>query len=85
MTVIDCNVSKQLYSLQKWDAPIFDEYIDTEEFHLGLESLRQILKQAGKKDSLPFVMDEEKYGELFLYSNFLALSEKGRLWFSALL
>jgi|688.fasta_scaffold25757_10 FkbM family methyltransferase len=29
--------------------------------------------------------DLEKYGELFLYSNFLALSEKGRLWFSALL
>lgn len=40
---------------------IFDEYIDTEEFHFGLESLRQILKQAGKKDSLPFVMDEENY------------------------
>jgi hypothetical protein len=40
---------------------IFDEYIDTEEFHFGLESLRQILKEAGKKDSLPFVMDEENY------------------------
>ncbi|WAL61789.1 DUF3800 domain-containing protein [Thermocoleostomius sinensis] len=40
---------------------IFDEYIDTAEFHFGLESLRQILKQAGKKDSLPLVMDEENY------------------------
>ncbi|MGD1699151.1 hypothetical protein [Dapis sp. BLCC M229] len=38
---------------------IFDEYIDTAEFHLGLESLRQILKEANKKDSLPFIIDEE--------------------------
>jgi len=38
---------------------IFDEYIDTQEFHLGLESLRQILKEAKKRDSLPFIMDEE--------------------------
>lgn len=38
---------------------IFDEYLDTQEFHFGLESLRQILKEAKKKDSLPFVMDEE--------------------------
>jgi len=38
---------------------IFDEYIDMQEFHLGLESLRQILKEAKKRDSLPFIMDEE--------------------------
>lgn len=49
---------------------IFDEYIDTEEFHLGLESLRQILKQAGKKDSLPFVMDEENYVLIGDFSQF---------------
>lgn len=49
---------------------IFDEYIDTEEFHLGLESLRQILKQAGKKDSLPFVMDEENYVLIGNFSQF---------------
>ncbi len=40
---------------------IFKKYIDTEEFHFGLESLRQILKEAKKKGSLPFVMDEEDY------------------------
>lgn len=40
---------------------LFDGYIDTDEFHFGLESLRQILKEAKKKGSLPFVMDEEDY------------------------
>ena len=38
---------------------LFADYIDNMEFHLGLESLRQILKVAKKKGSLPFVMDEE--------------------------
>lgn len=40
---------------------LFDEYIDDIEFHLGLESLRQILKEAKKKGTLPFLMDEEDY------------------------
>lgn len=40
---------------------LFDDYIDTEEFHFGLESLRQILKESKKKGSLPFVMNEEDY------------------------
>ena len=40
---------------------LFDDYIDTLEFHFGLESLRQILKEAKKKGSLPFVMNEEDY------------------------
>ena len=40
---------------------LFDGYIDTEEFHFGLESLRQILKEAKKKGSLPFIMDEKDY------------------------
>ncbi len=40
---------------------IFEKYIDTEEYHYGLESLRQILKEAKKKNSLPFVMDEEDF------------------------
>lgn len=40
---------------------LFDEYIDDIEFHLGLESLKQILKEAKKKGSLPFIMDEEDY------------------------
>ena len=29
---------------------IFNKYIETEEFHVGLESLRQILKEAKKKN-----------------------------------
>jgi hypothetical protein len=40
---------------------LFVGYIDTEEFHFGLESLRQILKEAKKKGSLPFIMDEDDY------------------------
>ena len=49
---------------------IFDEYIDTEEFHFGLESLRQILKEAKKKDSLPFIMDEEDHILIENFSQF---------------
>ncbi len=40
---------------------LFDDYIDTQEYHFGLESLRQILKEAKKKNSLPFVMDEDDF------------------------
>jgi hypothetical protein len=40
---------------------LFDGYIDTPEYHFGLESLRQILKEAKKKGSLPFIMDEDDY------------------------
>ncbi len=40
---------------------LFNEYLDTDEFHFGLESLRQILKEAKKKGSLPFIMDEEDH------------------------
>ncbi|RXG18306.1 hypothetical protein DSM03_101988 [Leeuwenhoekiella aestuarii] len=40
---------------------LFEPYLETQEFHFGLESLRQILKKAKKKGSLPFVMDEEDY------------------------
>lgn len=40
---------------------LFDGYIETAEFHFGLESLRQILKEAKKKGSLPFIMDEVDY------------------------
>nr|WP_293107777.1 hypothetical protein [Okeania sp. SIO2F4] len=47
---------------------IFDEYIDTPEFHFGLESLRQILKEANKKNSLLFRMDGK---EPVLINNFL--------------
>jgi len=40
---------------------LFDVYIETAEYHFGLESLRQILKEAKKNGSLPFIMDEEDY------------------------
>jgi hypothetical protein len=40
---------------------LFDEYLDSTEFHIGLESLKQILKEAKKKGSLPFIMDEEDF------------------------
>lgn len=40
---------------------LFDNYIDSTEYHFGLESLRQILKEAKKKDSLPFIMNEEDH------------------------
>ena len=40
---------------------LFEEYIDDPEFHLGLESLRQILKESRKKGELPFIMDEEDF------------------------
>ncbi|MEX2484732.1 MAG: DUF3800 domain-containing protein [Brumimicrobium sp.] len=42
-------------------ASLFDKYISLEEYHFGLESLRQILKQAKKKASLPFIMDTEDF------------------------
>jgi hypothetical protein len=40
---------------------LFEKYIDDPEFHFGLESLRQILKESRKKGELPFVMDEEDF------------------------
>lgn len=40
---------------------IFYDYIQEEQYHLGLESLRQILKEAKKKESLPFIEDEEEH------------------------
>lgn len=40
---------------------LFDDYIETFEFHFGLESLQQILKESKKKGSLPFIMDEDDH------------------------
>ncbi len=40
---------------------LFDGYIDTDEYHFGLEYLRQILKEAKRKGSLPFIQDEDDY------------------------
>lgn len=49
---------------------LFDKYLQTEEFHFGLESLRQILKEAKKRNSLPFIMDEEDHILLKDFSQF---------------
>ncbi len=40
---------------------LFVDYLHDTDFHFGLESLRQLLKEAKKKNSLPFVMDEEDF------------------------
>ncbi|MDD2463246.1 MAG: DUF3800 domain-containing protein [Desulfobulbus sp.] len=40
---------------------LFSDYLDNIEFNFGLESLRQILKEARKAGSLPFVMDEKNF------------------------
>ena len=49
---------------------LFVDYIDDMEFHFGLESLRQILKEARKKGSLPFVMDEDDFVLIDDFSHF---------------
>ena len=49
---------------------LFIGYLDNMEFHFGLESLRQILKEAKKKGSLPFVMDEEDFVLIKDFSHF---------------
>lgn len=49
---------------------LFQGYIDTLEFHFGLESLRQILKEARKEEALPFIMDEEDHILLKDFSQF---------------
>lgn len=49
---------------------LFYDYIDTEEFHFGLESLRQVLKEARRNESLPYIMDEEDYMLLKDFSSF---------------
>ncbi|ASO06892.1 DUF3800 domain-containing protein [Arenibacter algicola] len=40
---------------------VFEAYLPLPEFHFGLESLRQILKESKKNGKLAFVMDEEDY------------------------
>ena len=56
------NIKKEsIFSFIEALTSIFEGYIDTEEFHFGLESLRQILKEAKKTDSLPFIMEEDDY------------------------
>lgn len=40
---------------------LFEAYLQTPEFHFGLESLRQILEESKKKGVLSFVMDEDDH------------------------
>jgi hypothetical protein len=40
---------------------LFHDYINRPEYHLSLESLRQILKVATRRGSLPFIMEEEDH------------------------
>lgn len=40
---------------------LFEPYLPIPEFHFGLESLRQILKESKKKGELAFVMNEKDY------------------------
>ena len=49
---------------------LFVDYLDDMEFHLGLESLRQILKEAKKKASLPLIMGEEDFVLIKDFSQF---------------
>jgi hypothetical protein len=49
---------------------LFRNYENEFEFHIGLTSLKQILKEARKKGSLPFIMDEEDYILLPNFSQF---------------
>ncbi|RUT05989.1 hypothetical protein DSM106972_031950 [Dulcicalothrix desertica PCC 7102] len=49
---------------------LFEDYEDTIEFHIGLTSLKQILKESKKEESLPFIMDEEDYILLKNFSDF---------------
>ena len=49
---------------------LFCDYIETEELHFGLESLRQVLKEATENESLPFLEDEEDYILLKDFSQF---------------
>ncbi|WP_321323626.1 DUF3800 domain-containing protein [Thiomicrorhabdus sp.] len=49
---------------------LFEKYLDDMEFHFGLESLRQLLKEAKRNGSLPFVMDEENFVLIKDFSQF---------------
>lgn len=49
---------------------IFAGYLDDMEFNFGLEPLRQILKEAKRKGSLPFVMDGDDFVLINDFSHF---------------
>lgn len=49
---------------------LFQEYEDTQEFHFGLTSLKQILKQSAKANEMAFITHEEDYILLKDFSHF---------------
>tara|TARA_R110002012_G_scaffold245126_4_gene420124 strand:- start:9419 stop:10549 length:1131 start_codon:yes stop_codon:yes gene_type:complete len=49
---------------------LFQEYENSAEFHFGLTSLKQILRESEKSGSLPFIMDETDYILLKDFSHF---------------
>tara|TARA_R110002111_G_scaffold106609_5_gene164990 strand:+ start:778 stop:1929 length:1152 start_codon:yes stop_codon:yes gene_type:complete len=49
---------------------LFGDYEDSQEYHLGLTSLKQILRESEKNDSLPFIMNETDYVLLKDFSQF---------------
>lgn len=49
---------------------IFEDYLDDADFHFGLESLRQILKLAKKRNELEFAVNEEDFVLIKDFSQF---------------
>jgi hypothetical protein len=49
---------------------LFQKYENTQEFHFGLTSLKQILNESEKIESLPFIMNETDYILLKDFSQF---------------
>lgn len=65
------NIKKESISDFIYDlTALFDDYINKEEFHFGLSSLKQILKESEKNGFLPFITDEEDYVLLKDFSDF---------------
>jgi len=54
------NIKKEnIHSFINALTSIFEGYINTAEFHFGLESLKQVLTEVKKTNSLPFIMEED--------------------------
>ncbi len=53
--------SNEVLSFIEEMSDLFVDYLDDMEFHFGLEALKQILKEARKNGSLPFIMEEEDF------------------------
>ncbi|MBW4578688.1 MAG: hypothetical protein KME42_03825 [Tildeniella nuda ZEHNDER 1965/U140] len=49
---------------------LFEDYEDEAEFHIGLTSLKHILKESRRKVSLPLIMNEENFILLKNFSDF---------------